>query len=275
MNLEFEQRHLSDWKFRKNANTSDYNELFTIIISFDKIEIELGDQCFSIGQNTLIFIGPQKLFRIKQLGSETGYILSFSAGFYEKSCTDSLLLNSDVFFDKNQPLKVISMNTSMIEFSLQLVNRIKNAEQRGNKTLHLIAHNCVESLLLNGLSEIKNNGCDEQATDFSYRGTVNTFTTLVHRYYKEETGVRFYADKLNITPRKLTNICISELNRSAKAEIKQIMLKEALRYLKNTTLSVSQIAYEVGFSDESNFRHFIKKHTGRIPLEHRKQASFN
>lgn len=276
MNLEFEQRQLRDWKFIRNSDSPYYSKLFNIIISFDNIEIELADRRFHIEQNTLIFLGPQKLFSIKQQGAETVYILSFSASFYEKSYTDSLLLHSDLFFDTNQPLKVSAMNRNAIEFSRQLIKRIKDAEQRDKKTLHLIAHNCIESLLLNGLNDIKPNGYEgAKAADFSQQGTVNIFTALVHRYYKEQTGVKFYADKLNITPRKLTNSCISVLNRSAKAEIKQIMLKEALRYLKNTTLSISQIAYEVGFSDESNFRHFIKKHTGRIPLAHRKKASLN
>lgn len=92
---------------------------------------------------------------------------------------------------------------------------------------------------------------------------------MVHKHFKEQSNVQFYADKLHVTPRKLTEMCLAIWGKTAKTVISDIVLKEALRYIKHTDLSISQIAYEMGFTDESNFRHFVKKCTGNIPMSYR------
>lgn len=275
MSPEFILLELMEWQAKKMSEQSDSGNYFTIIISFDEIEVELGNERFTVDGNRLIFIGPQKKFNIKQRQSDAVHILCFGPRFYEKSYTDALILNSDLFFDKTEQITITEMSKNELEFNRHIIERIRNAVKMGRGAFDLVAHNCIESLLLNGIWRKKKQHNEACGVKLSDRCTLNLFTTLVHRHYKEETNVKFYADKLNITRRKLSDICLSVLNRPAKTAIMEIVLKEALRYIKNTELSISQISYEMGFSDESNFRHFIKKHTGYIPLEHRRRTFQN
>ena len=47
----------------------------------------------------------------------------------------------------------------------------------------------------------------------------------------------------------------------------QVRAEHATRYLQNTRLPLSSIAYMIGFNDASNFRRAYLKWTGRSPSE--------
>jgi AraC-like DNA-binding protein len=62
------------------------------------------------------------------------------------------------------------------------------------------------------------------------------------------------------------------LGKTAGEVIRDRKLLEAKRMLVNLDLNVSEIAYQLNFSDSSHFSKFFKKHTGRSPEEFRKSA---
>ena len=55
--------------------------------------------------------------------------------------------------------------------------------------------------------------------------------------------------------------------RFARIEVRKVRAEHATRYLQNTRLPLSTIAYMVGFNDASNFRRAYLKWTGRSPRE--------
>ncbi len=108
--------------------------------------------------------------------------------------------------------------------------------------------------------------CIENDTrKFTYLDTVNRFRVLLQKNYQNEKQVSFYADLLNITPRRLSDMTESVLGKSAKQVIIDKMVNESIRMLKHTHLTVAEIAYKLGFNDEANFSTFIKKHTLKSP----------
>ena len=60
-----------------------------------------------------------------------------------------------------------------------------------------------------------------------------------------------------------------------QAKINEVRLQNAKRLLRSTGMSITEIAYAVGFSDSNYFSSVFKKHTGMTPGEYRsKQPSF-
>ena len=59
------------------------------------------------------------------------------------------------------------------------------------------------------------------------------------------------------------------LGKSAKHVIIEKLIAESKKMLSYTNYTISQIAYELGFSDEGNFTNFFKKHTKKNPSEMR------
>jgi AraC-like DNA-binding protein len=60
---------------------------------------------------------------------------------------------------------------------------------------------------------------------------------------------------------------LDEEQQSFQKLLDRVRAEHATRYLRNTRLPLSSIAYRVGFSDPSNFRRAYQKWTGKSPGE--------
>ncbi|WP_196894385.1 AraC family transcriptional regulator [Aureivirga marina] len=96
------------------------------------------------------------------------------------------------------------------------------------------------------------------------------FQHLMDKHITEHKLTDFYASKLNITSRKLNSIVKSILNKSTINTISERLLIEAKRSLIYTDKNISNIAYSLGFEDNSYFTKFFKKHTELTPKQFRK-----
>ena len=74
------------------------------------------------------------------------------------------------------------------------------------------------------------------------------------------------ASMLNLSPRTYRRR-LDEEEQSFQKLLDQVRAEHATRYLQNTRLPLSSIAYMVGFSDSSNFRRAYRKWTGKSPGE--------
>lgn len=74
------------------------------------------------------------------------------------------------------------------------------------------------------------------------------------------------AQMLNLSPRTYRRR-LDEEEQSFQRLLDQVRAEHATRYLQNTRLPLSSIAYMVGFSDTSNFRRAYTKWTGKSPRD--------
>lgn len=74
------------------------------------------------------------------------------------------------------------------------------------------------------------------------------------------------AKMLNLSPRTYRRR-LDEEQQSFQKLLDQVRAEHATRYLQNTRLPLSSIAYMVGFSDSSNFRRAYRKWTGKAPRD--------
>jgi len=95
------------------------------------------------------------------------------------------------------------------------------------------------------------------------------FRSLLEKHYQTEKQVSFYAEKLHLTEKKLSQMIHAKHDVSAKVYINERLLQGAIWFLKNTTLSQGEIADKLGF-DFTYFVKFFRKHTGITPAKYRK-----
>lgn len=99
---------------------------------------------------------------------------------------------------------------------------------------------------------------------------VVNFKKLLKKEYHNNHTVNFYADKLNITPKHLSEILKKQTGKTAGDWITESVILEAKVLLQNQTYSVAQISESLNFSDQSVFGKFFKSNTGLTPLEYKK-----
>lgn len=76
------------------------------------------------------------------------------------------------------------------------------------------------------------------------------------------------ASKLRVSPRNLSRR-LAELNVSFREISQEVRMGIASQYLADTSLSVEQIGFLVGYGESSNFHRAFKRHTGLTPLDYR------
>ena len=99
------------------------------------------------------------------------------------------------------------------------------------------------------------------------------FISLIHTHCSSEREVSFYASKLCISTKYLTDICRSITGLSAKKIIGNFTILEIKVLLQNTELSIQTISDRLNFPDQSYLGRFFKRHENSSPAEYR--TNFN
>ena len=85
--------------------------------------------------------------------------------------------------------------------------------------------------------------------------------------------VQYLSEKLNISPSYLSDMLRSLTGQNAQQHIHHKLIEKAKETLSTTNLSVSEVAYGLGFEHPQSFSKLFKTKTNLSPLEFRR--SFN
>lgn len=99
------------------------------------------------------------------------------------------------------------------------------------------------------------------------------FTDLVRRHFRTCRDVNYYADRLCITVKYLSQVVKEQTGRPASEVIKQYVTTECKALLSSTTMSIQQIADTLNFPSQSVFGKYFKRATGMSPREYRNQGN--
>lgn len=100
---------------------------------------------------------------------------------------------------------------------------------------------------------------------------VQRFSELIDAHFLEHWQVNDYAKALAISPTHLSRLARAASGQSAIHMIEARMMREARRNLAYTNLSISTIAYSLGYSDPAYFTRAFKRDTGLSPKAFRTQ----
>ena len=95
---------------------------------------------------------------------------------------------------------------------------------------------------------------------------------LIEKYYMQERGVAFYADKLCLSPKYLSVLSKSVCGYTVQELVFRAIIRKSIFWLKNTNKSVQEISDDLNFPNASFFGTFFKKQTGLAPSYYRISA---
>lgn len=98
---------------------------------------------------------------------------------------------------------------------------------------------------------------------------LRNFKDLLARHFRTERTVQFYADRLFINPKYLSQVVKEESDQSPSEWVNEMVMLEAKVLLQNPQLNISEVAQELHFSDASHFGKFFKRHQGNSPKAYR------
>ena len=101
----------------------------------------------------------------------------------------------------------------------------------------------------------------------------DSFVDLLHHNCNTQREVTFYADKLCISTKYLTDICHKVAGVSAKKIIDNFAILQIKILLHNPQLTMQDIAHKMDFPDQSYLGRYFKRFEGISPSSFRKQLN--
>jgi YesN/AraC family two-component response regulator len=81
--------------------------------------------------------------------------------------------------------------------------------------------------------------------------------------------VKYLAETVHLSPGYLGDLLKKETGMNAQDHIHHVVIEHAKNVLLNSSLTVSEIAFQLGFDYPQYFSRLFKQKTGKTPLEFR------
>lgn len=98
---------------------------------------------------------------------------------------------------------------------------------------------------------------------------MRNFLKQVQAFHKQERKVEFYADRLCLSPKYLSQTIKSCSGKTAGEWIDEYVALEAKALLRSTNMTIQQIGDELNFPSQSFFGKYFKRLTGMSPKAYR------
>ena len=214
---------------------------------------------FNVHANAFFIIPRERYHQFLPNEAISGQVIRFSEDFLDDF--PRLLFSK---FSHVSEVKIEGETAHTFELLFQLFKQEYSEKQ---DTPHVMM-NLLKTIIykLDAIKRKQFPGCSEQESSIDL---FDQFQLLLDQHITEHKKVSFYAELLHITPRKLGDTIKLILNNTTENIILQRLLIEAKRQLKYTNKTVTQVAYDLGFQDNSYFTKFFKKMTNMTPKQYR------
>lgn len=119
--------------------------------------------------------------------------------------------------------------------------------------------------------------CDPQVEKVNYsrkEEVAFNFMRLIIEEHAQDKDVPYYAGKLQMSPKSLTNLIRSISGQSAREWIVYFTILEIKALLRQSSMTLKEIVVRVNFPDQSSLSRYFRHYTGMTPRQYRKMIHF-
>lgn len=235
--------------------------------------VQYGRKHYDFEEGVLSFFAPYKMATItedtRQEGAE-GWVIFFHPDLVRTSPLFDEVKNFGFFdYESHEALHLsdrekATVTEAMERISEEIEDRIDNHSQR------VIVSNL--HLLFNYISRYYERQFNTRST--ANKAIVTQVDEVLNKYFESgdlsmngQPSVNLLADEVHLSPNYLSDLLLKEVGHSAKDHINAFLVSKAKTALLTTDLSISQIAYDLGFNYPHYFSRLFKQKTGITPNE--------
>ncbi len=238
-------------------------------------DIKYGREYYDYQEGTLVFFAPNQVISIENKGGyfqPKGHALVFHPDILQGTSLGRKIENYTFFsYETNEALHLSERERNIILDSLsKIAYEIEHGIDKHSKGL--IVSNI--ELMLNYCVRFY----DRQfhTRDNVNRGIIQQFEKLLKEYLNSEKPqkigfphVSYFADNLHLSANYFGDLVKKETGRSAQEYIQMKLINVAKEKVFDTSKSISEIAYELGFKYPQHFSRMFKNQVGMSPAEFR------
>lgn len=266
---------------------ADIGEL-NLIFNFYQISIKRGMNAklkygqleYDFDDGVMFFVAPNQVSKIQPNGNSTaqrsGWILLIHPDFFWNTPLAKTIKQYEFFgYSVNEALWLSEKEEATIN------NIIQNIQQEYHSDIDKFSKQIIISQIESLLSYSERFYNRQFITrEKSNHQILEHLEKILTDYFKTDDlvskglpTVQYIADKLNVSPKYLSSLLKVLTGQSTQQYIHDKLIEKAKEKLSTTNLSVSEIAYELGFEHSQSFSKLFKKKTNVSPLKFRQ--SFN
>ncbi|MNU25409.1 HTH-type transcriptional activator RhaR [compost metagenome] len=248
------------------------------IISFQKFisgSITYGKKDFDHARGKLIFFKPNQTVTFKNVKSEDDcFLILIKEDFFAGTNLHKEIREYGYFdYGINEALYLSPSEEDTIWKLVNIMHQeLHNNTDVYSKSIHL-SH--LRTFLTYAQRFYKRQFINRIETSGAY---ANRFQQLIEVYYKENEflkkglpTVAYMADKLNVSPRYLSDLLKQETGKTAIELIHIHLVKEAKNLLSDGKMNITEISFSLGFENPNYFARLFKKEVGIPPNIYRNE----
>ena len=242
------------------------------------IRYSYGQQQYDFNEGVMFFISPNQVFSFdadKDL-TNTGWMLLVHPDFLWNTSLAKAITQYEYFtYAANEALFLSEKEETII------TGIIQNIQQEYHSNIDKFSQDIIIAqieVLLNYSDRFYNRQfITRKITNHTI---LNRFESVLAAYFKRDDlmnkglpTVQMICESLHVSPNYLSGVLKVLTGQSTQHHIHEKLIEKAKERLSTTDLSVSEIAYELGFEHAQSFSRLFKTKTNLSPLEFR--AAFN
>lgn len=234
-----------------------------------------GQQSYDFNEGLLTFIAPNQRIQLELVQQEikpTGWMLAIHPDFLWNTPIAKSIKKYDFFgYSVNEALFLSEKEEEI------LINVFQNIEQEYHTNIDKFSQN----IIIAHLEVLLNYAERFYQRQFITRKITNhkvldQLEDLLENYFDNGElinnglpSVQEIAKKLNVSPNYLSNLLKILTGLNTQQHLQNKLIDKAKERLSTTQLSVSEIAFELGFDHPQSFSRLFKSKSGMSPLEFR------
>lgn len=238
-----------------------------------KGKVRYGQQHYDYDKGILSFTAPNQVqyLDLETVECGSGYLLIFHPDFLLKHPLASTIGTYGFFsYAVNEALHLSAEEEDDL---VTILNKIHK------ECLHIDRH--TQEIILSQIDLLLNYANRFYERQFITRKNNNhqllaRFEHLVDDYFKKDNTaqhglltVQYIAELMNLSPNYLSDLLRVHTGQNTQQHIHEKLIEKAKEKLSTTSLSISEIAYALGFEHSQSFSTLFKKKTKMSPLEFR------
>lgn len=232
-----------------------------------KISVDLKE--YEVGVDSMMILNPHNYISIRDCTPDvSGKVLFISHKAVENILPKLTDLLPVIVYNRNMPVR--QLNADEVEW-MSGIFRLIRSKLEGKPTKFMMPK--LYGILQAALYEIMDINIAGQANDKTMRSRkeelMAKFILAVMEDCTRHRKVEYYADRLCITPKHLSAVVKEISGMTAGKLIDNYVVLEAKMLLKNTDLTIQEIAARLNFPNQSFFGKYFKHSTGLSPSEFR------
>lgn len=220
----------------------------------------------------LFFVNSNQYIQIQKTGQETGYFIYYNRDFYCVQIHDAEVACDGLLFNNIYNLSMTELSDKEVKIIAAVYKQIEEEFVMTESSQEEMIRTYLKQLIIRATRIWKQQQLgklnEEPNKEIEF---FRDFSRLVEIHFRNKHTVADYADLLGVAPKTLSN----KFNRLDLMQpndlIKDRIMLEAKRLLSYSSLSVKEIAYQLGYDDPAYFNRLFTKKTGDTPSSFKKK----